>query len=390
MKVVAAFNKKHYNRTSDCLFWWKEKGFHEEKKKKGMVRKMRGKKLAALLMGGIMAVSVLAGCGSVDKNAVVATLDGKEISLGVANFAARLQQASYDDFYVSYFGAEVWSSDMYGNGTTMESSMKESIIENVRSMYTLQAHMEDYGVTLSDDEKGAIAQAASDFIASNEDDAIKALGAEQAIVEEYLTLVTIQSKMYDAIIVDTDTNVSDEEANTSSYSYVRKSKSTYTDADGNSVEHTEESLKELADTMAAFVEDAREGNMEDAAEKEEYNYYVYSGTFTADNDSLDEAVLTTLKGLDEGEISDVIDTDSNYYVVRLDAVTDEEATEATRQSIISQRQSELYQEVLSGWQEDQEWVVDEKVWATVTFDNLFTTIVESTETEEVTEAVTEE
>lgn len=355
-----------------------------------MVRKMRGKKIAALLMGGIMAVSVLAGCGSVDKNAVVATLDGKEISLGVANFAARLQQASYDDFYVAYFGNEVWSSDMYGNGTTMESSMKDSVIESVRSMYTLQAHMEDYGVTVSDEEKSAITQAAADFIASNEDDALKALGAEQAIVEEYLTLATIQSKMYDAIIVDTDTDVSDEEANTSSYSYVRKSKSTYTDAEGNSVDHTEESLAELADTLAAFVEEAREGTMEEAAEKEEYNYYVYSGTFTADNDTLDEEVLTALKALDEGEISDVIETDSNYYVVRLDAVTDEEATESTRQSIISERQSELYQEVLSGWQEEQEWTVDEKVWAAVTFDNLFTTIVESTETEEVTESVTEE
>lgn len=350
-----------------------------------MVKKMRGKKLAALLMGGIMAVSVLAGCGSVNKNAVVATLDGKEISLGVANFAAKLQQASYDDFYVAYLGEDPWSVDLYGDGTTMEAAMKDEVIESVRDMYTLQAHMEDYGVTLSDEEKSAITQAASDFIASNEKDAVEALGADQAIVEEYLTLATIQQKMYDAIIVDADTNVSDEEANTSSYSYVRKSKSTYTDADGNSVDHTEESLKELADTMAAFVEEAREGTMEDAAEKEEYNYYVYSGTFTADNDTLDEAVLTALKDLDEGEISDVIDTESNYYVLRLDAVTDEEATESTRQSIISERQSALYTEVLDGWTEDQEWSVNEKVWATVTVNNLFTLNKESTETEAATE-----
>lgn len=351
---------------------------------------MRGKKIAALLIGGIMAVSLLAGCGSVDKNAVVATLDGKEISLGVANFAARLQQASYDDFYVAYFGEKVWSTDMYGNGTTMESDMKNSVIESVRSMYTLQAHMDDYNVTISEEEKSAITQAASDFIASNEKDAREALGADQAIVEEYLTLMTIQSKMYDAIIVDVDTEVSDEEANTSSYSYIRKSKSTYTDAEGNSVDHTEESLAELKETMEAFVKEAKDGTMEDVAEKEEYNYFIYSSTFTADNDTLDEAVLAALKELDEGEISDVIDTESNYYVLRLDAIVDEEATEETRQSIISERQSALYTEVLNGWMEGQEWTVDEKVWATVKFDNLFTTYVESTETEEVTESVTEE
>ena len=40
-------------------------------------------------------------------------------------------------------------------------------------------------------------------------------------------------------------------------------------------------------------------------------------------------VLTALQGLDEGEVSDVIDTDTDYYVVRLDEKTDADATETT-------------------------------------------------------------
>ena len=65
---------------------------------------MKIKKFTALLVSGVMAASILAGCGGIDKNATVATLDGQEIKLGVANFAARLQQAQYDDFYTAYFG----------------------------------------------------------------------------------------------------------------------------------------------------------------------------------------------------------------------------------------------------------------------------------------------
>lgn len=38
------------------------------------------------------------------------------------------------------------------------------------------------------------------------------MGATEDIVEEYLTLVTIQARMHEAIIADADTNVSDEEA----------------------------------------------------------------------------------------------------------------------------------------------------------------------------------
>lgn len=341
---------------------------------------MKRNKFTALLLSGIMATAALTGCGGVDKEAVVATFDGTEVPLGVANFAARLQQASYDDFYVAYFGENVWSSDLYGNGTTMESEVKDSVLESLFDMYTLEAHMGDYEVTLSEEEKSTISQAAADFIVANEKDALDALGADQETVERYLTLATIQSRMQDAIIADADTNVSDEEANTSAYSYVRVSKTSYTDADGNSAQYTEEELAELAKKVGNFDTEAKAGTLEDAAEN--YEYSVSNGTFTAEDTDVEEAVLTALKGLEEGEVSDVIDTDSYYYVVRLDAETDEEATEETRQDIISERQSSLYDEVLSGWEESHEWKVDDKVWGKVSFDNLFTTVVESTETED--------
>ena len=126
------------------------------------------------------------------KYATVATLDGQEIKLGVANFAARLQQAEADDFYRAYFGDDVWSSDLYNNGTTMEDNTKNSVIEMIENLYILQNHMADYDVTLTDDETAKIAEVAAQFMADNDDKAINALGATEDIVKEYLTLVTVQ------------------------------------------------------------------------------------------------------------------------------------------------------------------------------------------------------
>lgn len=353
---------------------------------------MNTKRLTALLVSGVMAASVLAGCGGIDKDATVATLDGQEIKLGIANFAARLQQAQYDDFYTAYFGQDVWKSDLYNNGTTMQDNIKDSVISSIEDLYILQNHMADYNVTLTDDENTAIANTAADFIAANDEKALDALGATEDIVKEYLTLVTIQSKMHDAIIADADTNVSDEDANTSAYSYVTISKTSYKDADGNSVDYTDEEKEALGDTVKEFRDAAVTETLDTAAD--EYGYTVSSGTFASDNTTLDEAVLTALEGLtEEGEISDVVETDSSYYVLRLDQITDADATEQHRQQIISQRQSDLYNEVLDGWKEASDWVLNEKVWAKVSFDNLFTTVVESTDSTETdatsTEAATE-
>ncbi len=343
---------------------------------------MNTKKFTALLLSGVMAASVLAGCGGIDKDAVVATLDGQEIKLGVANFAARLQQAQYDDFYTAYFGEDVWNSDRYGNGTTMQDNLKDSVIGSIEDMYVLKNHMDDYGVALSEEDQTAIKTTAAEFMSVNTDDALGAMGATEDIVEEYLTLVTIQTRMREAIIVDADTNVSDEEANTSDYSYVVISKTSYKDADGNTVDYTDEEKADLADTVKKFQSAATTVTLEDAAD--EFGYTVSTGSFASDNTTLDADVLAALQGLtEEGQVSDVVETDSSYYVLRLDTITDADKTEQHRQEIIGNRQSELYSKVLQGYKDEAEWVLNEKVWKTVTFDNLFTTTVESTETETV-------
>ena len=340
------------------------------------------KRFMALLLSGVLAVSMFAGCGTeMDKTAVVATDGDVEITLGLANFATRFTQAQYDDFYVTYFGEGVWSTDMYGYGTTMGDDLKSSVMESLYAMYALQNHMADYGVELTSEDVEAISAAAESFISSNSAEAIEALGAEREVVEEYLTLLTIQSRMYNEIIKDADTNVTDEEANTSAYSQVYVSKASYKDADGNTVEYTEDELALLAQTVKAFGQAAKENGLESAAET--YGYTVTTGTYNTDSTLVTE-VAEALEALTEdGAVSEVIETEDAYYVVQMDAVTDAEATETYRASIISDRQTTLYTEVVDGYMESMVWSLDEKVWEQISFDNLFTLYLTDTESTEV-------
>ena len=333
-----------------------------------------------------MALSVLTGCGGVNKDKTVATLNGEPVTLGIANFAARFGQAGADDFYTAYFGKNVWTSDLYGNGTTGQDNFKDSVMDSLEDMYVLQLHMDEYNVSITDDEKAAITAAATQFMEDNSKDAIKALGATQEIVEEYLTLETIQSKMKAVIVADADTNVTDEEAKTGAYSYVGVSKTTHRDESGNTVDYTDEEKEELAAKVADFAKAAKEDGLDAAAE--DAGYTVSTGTFTQEDDSVDEKLLAALKDLKEGEVTDLIEGDSSYFVARLDKEVDADATEETRQSIIEQRKDDLYNETLDGWKEGSEWAVKEKVWDDVNFDNLFTTI-KDTETESTTEQATE-
>lgn len=86
--------------------------------------------------------------------------ENQTVTMGMANFTCRYQQANVEDYYKSMMGAksssELWSKDLYGNGTTMEDTMKDSVMEQLHEMYTLQAHMKDYDVSVTKDEKAAI------------------------------------------------------------------------------------------------------------------------------------------------------------------------------------------------------------------------------------------
>lgn len=332
------------------------------------------KKIVALLLSGVLCLSAFTGCGA-NAEDTIATLEGENITFGVANFLMKYQKAAVDDMYAIY--GITWDTDLYGIGTTMEDDFKESGMQQLHDLYSLKNHMDDYGVELTAEDETAIEEAAAAFLAANSEDAIEEFGATQEIVEEVLTLYTIQAKMYDAIIAEADHEVSDEEANMRGYTLVTISIDGEYDESYNFVEYTDAEVAVLRETADQIKEQLLGKTLEAAAEA--YGYEAASSAYAKDDTSIDEELLAALNELNEGEVSGLIETESAIYIARIDADTDEEATESNRESIIAEREAVLYEETLTAWQEDDGWTVNESVLGKIDFHNLFTQIQESTE-----------
>lgn len=339
------------------------------------------KKIAALLLAGALCFTALTGCGA-NAEDTIATLGDENVSFGVTNFVMKYQKASVDDMYAMY--GMTWDLDLYGTGTTLEDEFKTSAMELMHDLYTLKNHMGDYGVEITSEDKAAITEAASAFLAGNSEEAIEEMGATQEIVEEVLTLYTIQAKMYEAIIADADHEVSAEEANMRGYSMVTINLDGEYDESYNYVEYTDAEAAVLRESAERMSELLLGTSLEAAAE--ELGFEVTTGAYAKDDATLSEELLTVMDNLKEGDVSQMIETDDALYFVRIDTDTDEVATEGNRQSIIAERESALYEEVLSGWQENDGWTVDEAMVDKIDFHNLFTQIEESTESVENTES----
>lgn len=329
------------------------------------------KRMAMLVLASAMVMTSLTGCGLKDDD-TVATVAGEEIPAGLANFYARMTQAQYESIYSAYLGEDMWTQTVT-DGETYESMVKEQIIEDLENMYLMEDHMEDYGVTLSDDEKAAIAEAAEKFDQDNEAEAKEKVSGDQEYVERYLTLVTIQDKVTKAIEAEADTNVSDEEAKQKSMQYVLFSFTT-TDDDGNSVTLTDEEKEELkaeAETFAASAVSAEDFS----AYATEQGYEATEATFDSEGSaSLPQAVTDAADELDEGGVTECIEASNGYYVAKLTSLFDEEATETEKQNIIAQRKQDKYDEVIESWRAEAEISVKKSVWKKVDFKELKVTL----------------
>lgn len=363
------------------------------------------KRTAVAALTGVMAVGMLTGCGEkkLDGTKTVATVDGTEIPLGLLSLSVREGQAQTEAMYKSFMGGQdysIWSMDA-DDGKTYGEQVVEQCLEDIELMYIMKEKAADYDVEITDDDEQKIADAAAEFMSANSDETIQDLAVTEDQVKTYLELQTYKSRMYDPIIADVDKDVSDEEAQQSSFDYVSISTADLSD---DEIEQKKEEAQKILDDLKAAGTD---GDLNEIAKAVDDSYSSVSGTFDANEDAAEEdsddesdssssssaypdEVIKVLRTLKDGEIGpDVIETDTSYYVVKLDKVNDEEATQTKKDSIISTRESNLYTETTEKWLDDADINVENKVLKTlkVTDNHKFSY---PTATPEPTEEATEE
>lgn len=329
------------------------------------------KKILALAMAGMMAVTSLTGCGSLKEDDVAVTVNDKEITAGVANFYARYVQAQYETYYSAYLGDDMWNSEA-SEGKTYEESVKDSVLEELETMVLLEEHMDEYEVSLSDEEKEVIDKSVKEFDEANALADKELVSGSKETVKRIMTLMAIQQKMKDAIQAGVDTEVSDEEAAQKSMQYVLFPY-TSTDENGESVDMTDEEKAEVKNQATAFAEGAKVAE-DFSAYATEQGTEAKTATFDAESTSPSEDLIKAADALEEGGVTDVIETDAGCYVAKVTSLLDREATDSKKQTIISERKQLLYTDTCDEWLDKAEIKVHENVWKKVDFGDMSITI----------------
>lgn len=215
------------------------------------------KKAVSVGLCTCLALTGLSGCSkkeSFDAAATAITVNDGTVSAGLLKFAVHYMQSQYETMYANYGYTGIINQDIYGTGSTLGDSIKDGMVEELTHLLLAEQHMEEYGLSLSDEQKKAASDAAAAFIADNDAEIMEKMAADQETVERYLELVTMQSMVEDAMTADVDTEVSDEEA------AQRKIQYTLFTVAAEKESETEENTEDVSEAVSEAAEEMTEAD----------------------------------------------------------------------------------------------------------------------------------
>ena len=352
------------------------------------------KKITGALLAGALGAASLTGCSSpMDGTQPLLTSGEDTVTVGTGNLMLRMNQATMLSYYSMMGGSTtgLWSQDS-GDGETYGDTTKANVLDELENMLVQKQHAADYDVSISEEEQGKIEEAAKAFMDANTEETIQNLSVSQSDVETLLELYTYQTKMYDPMVADVDTNVEDSEAAQSRITYCRIDISDTQNEDGTTTPLTDEEKQEKKDQAQALLDklqasaDPASADMDALAKEVNEDLNAVDNTFGDDDTLLDDKLKEAAKTLQDGQVyGEVVEGENAYFVVRMDSVLDREATDAEKENIVSERQQNAYNDLLDQWKDDADITVNNREWDKVTLTDNEQYTIKQPETEDTTE-----
>jgi len=327
------------------------------------------KKIVSVIGIGAISAALLAGCGSktttgsgdssnVATEGAAVTMDQGSVSMGEARLYAYVMRSQYE----SYYGTEIWDMEVE-EGTTFGDSMKEMVTQQLVQMILLSSQAEDYGVSLSEEDNTAVEEYVTNFKTNIGEDVMTAEGITEDDIRSVVQKSTLSGNVYEAMLEKESVELTDEEKADATcikvqHVLISTTDTTTTDADGNTVDMTDEEKTAYLEAQKATAEEVLEkaNSGEDfQALSDEYSADNAGFEFSFDKNGYDPVNQTTMVEpfytaawqLGEGEISGLVESDYGYHIIKCISLNDEEATQASIESAENTKKTTSLEEKLT-------------------------------------------
>lgn len=324
--------------------------------------------LAAILTAGLL-LNTLTGCGEGGFGTKVVLTTGfeKDEIFRIETNSCKLPElmvylTTIQNRYESVFGREIWETR--ADGMTLEENVKNIALAQIAQIKTMNLMAEKYEVKLSDEEEARAENAAKAYYETLGEREIELMGVTEKTIRSLYKELARAEKMYQYTIKDINPEISDDEARTITVQHILI-KTYALDGTGKKIEYTEEAKKDAYRRAVEVMGLAKAGEDFDALIRR------YSeddkATYSFGKGEMDEAFETAAFNLGTEEISDVVETEFGYHIIKCINTFDKEETDANKVKIVEQRREEAFGQEYDAYVETLTRNLNEELWNSVNF-----------------------
>lgn len=314
----------------------------------------------------LLLCGLLTGCGS---NVVFTTGFGKDQVFQIGEDGCNTPQImvyllSMKAQYEAAFGAGIWDANI-GEGNSLEAEVKDSVLEKAAQIKTMYLMAKERELELSEKETSAVNQATQSYMNRSGKAVLETYGITEEIIRQMYFEYAMANKVYDEILAGITPEVSDDEARIITVQHILF-KTYDKDADGRRVYYTQDHKAEVKEKAVEVWQLATDGT---------HDFTELAARYSADptvqysfaKGEMDARFETAASNLAAGEISDVVESESGYHIIKCIETLNREKTDANKLDIMERRRNEVFGTEYDAFVETLARRVNTTLWEDVSF-----------------------
>ena len=263
--------------------------------------------------------------------------------------------------YESVYGSEIW--DVALGEITLEENVKDTVLAKIAQIKTMGLMAESKGLCLTEEQEGKVQAAAAEYYGSLSEAEVTALAATQEEIAGLYREYALADMVYQQIVDSVDPEISDDEARTITVDQIHMK--TYTiDSQGTRMEFSDTMKSEVEEDMHDIYEFATVDGRDFTELANKYNQ-ADTVRWSFRKGEADPALEEVGFALATDQVSEVIETEDGYYLLKCISTYDKEQTDANKEQIIQQRKDEAFGQEYDTFVETLSKKINEKLWNSI-------------------------
>lgn len=327
------------------------------------------KKWMAVFLSSLMLLT-LSGCekGEGEVKLVLTTGFKKDEIFRIETMSCTLPEVmvyltNTQDQYESVYGAEIWKTNL--NGVTLEESIKETVLAQLAQIKTMNLLARQQGVSLDETELEKAGEAAGAYFSSLNEAEQEAMQVTEETIRQLYSELALANKVYEYIIKDINPEISDDEARSITIQDILIK--TYSqDGTGKRIEYEESAREDAWRRAREILLLAQEEGNDFESLVIQYSEGEKS-TYSFGKGEMEEAFENAAFNLETGEISDIVETEDGFHIIKCISTFNREETDANKIKIVEKRREEVFGQEYDAFVESLTRTLNEERWDSVAF-----------------------